>query len=107
MLNKSRALLQLDTNDDDATEPVAASSSNSNPGKVKVYDVSFQSNTDSETTDLGRVVSVTTNFSSEGEEITENTSFLLVSFDKKTIYKANVEILLELTIVHLVRLLTS
>ena len=37
LLNKSRALLQLNTNDDeDATEPVAASSSTSNPGKVKV-----------------------------------------------------------------------
>ena len=56
------------------------------------------------------MVSITTNPSSEGEELTENTSFLLLSFDKKTIckasnftfaldqkcYKANVEILLEL-----------
>ena len=67
LLNKSRALLQLDTNDDDATEPVAVSSSNSNPGKVKVYDVSFRSNTDSETTHLGRVVSMTTNPSSEAQ----------------------------------------
>ena len=75
------------------------------------YDASFRSNTDSETTDLGCVVSMTTNPSSEGQELTENTSFLLLSFDKKTIfkalnftfaldqkcYKANVEILLELT----------
>ena len=51
LLNKSRALLQLDTNDDNATETVTTSSSNSNPGKIKVYDVSFRSNADSETTD--------------------------------------------------------
>ena len=112
LLNKSRTLLQLDTNDDeDATEPVAASSSTSNPGKVKVYDVCFRSNNDYEKTDLGRVVSMTTNPSSEGEELSENTSILLLSFDKKTIFKASnftfaldqkcynadVEILLELT----------
>ena len=110
LLNKSRALLQLDTNDDeDATEPVAASSSTSNPGKV--YDLCFRSNTDYEKTDLGRVVSMTTNPSSEGEELSENTSVLLLRFDKKTIFKASnftfafdqkcynadVEILLELT----------
>ena len=111
-MNKSRALLQLDTNDDeDATEPVAASSSTSNPGKVKVYDVCFRSDTDYEKTDLGRVVSMPTNPSSEGKELSENTSILLLSFDKKTIFKASnftfaldqkcynadVEILLELT----------
>ena len=53
---------------------------------------------------------MTTNPSSEGEELTENTSFFLLSVDKKTIFKAsnftfafdqkcyeaNVEILLEL-----------
>ena len=85
-MNKSRALLQLDTNDDeDATEPVAASSSTSNPGKVKVYDVCFRSDTDYEKTDLGRVVSMTTNPSSEGEELSENTSILLLSFDKASV----------------------
>ena len=105
-------MLQLDTNDDeDATEPVAASSSTSNPGKVKVYDMCFRSDTDYEKTDLGRVVSMPTNPSSEGKELSENTSILLLSFDKKTIFKASnftfaldqkcynadVEILLELT----------
>ena len=96
LLNKSRALLQLNTNDDeDATEPVAASSSTSNPGKVKVYDVCFRSNTDYEKTDLGRVVSMTTIPSSEGEELSENSLFCY-SLDQKC-YNADVEILLELT----------
>ena len=81
------------------------------PEKLKVYDVCFRSNTDYEKTDLGRVVSMTTNSSSEGEELSENTSILLLSFHKKTIFKASnvtfafdqkcynadVEILLELT----------
>ena len=85
LLNKSRALLQLETSDVDA-QPEAEPSIRTCPsGKVKVHDVCVWSTTGM--TEVGRLVSVTTSPNSENEPLGINTTILALSFDKKTIYK--------------------
>ena len=85
LLNKSRALLQLETNDVDE-QPAAEASSRASPSdKVKVYDVCFWSTT--ELTEVGRLVSVATSPNSENEPLGLNTTIFALSFDKKAIYK--------------------
>ena len=59
------------------------------PEKLKSTMCVFGQTLHYEKTELGRVVSMTTNSSSEGEELSENASILLLSFDKKTIFKAS------------------
>ena len=85
LLNKSRALLQLETNDVNV-QPEAETSIKTCPsGKVKVHDECLWS-TIGMTKD-GRLVSVTTSPNSENESLGINTTILVLSFDKKTIYK--------------------
>ena len=85
LLNKSRALLQLETNDIDV-QPEAESSIRTSPsGKVKVHDVCLWSTTGM--AKVGRLVSVATSPNSENEPFGINITILALSFDKKTIYK--------------------
>ena len=88
MLNKSRALLQLEANDEDAQSDQAQASRKTSPsGKVHVHDVSFWSPV--ELTEVGRLVSLTTKPGTENEQLGINTSILSLSFDKKTIFKVS------------------
>ena len=88
MLNKSRALLQLEANDEDAQSDQGQASRKTSPsGKVHVHDVSFWSPV--ELTEVGRLVSLTTKPGTENEQLGINTSILSLSFDKKTIFKVS------------------
>ena len=88
MLNKSRALLQLEVNDEDAQPDQAQASRKTSPsGNVHVHDVSFWSPV--ELTEVGRLVSLTTKAGTENEQLGINTSILSLSFDKKTIFKVS------------------
>ena len=83
LLNKSRAILQLETNDIDVQPEAEPSIRTSPSGKVKVQDVCLWSTTGM--AKVGRLVSVTTSPNSENEPLGINTTILALSFDKKTI----------------------
>lgn len=86
MLNKSRALLQLEANDADVEPGEGEASSQTSPsGKVKVYDVRLWST--AELTEVGCLVSLTTTPKSENESLGVDTSIFALSFDKRTVSK--------------------
>lgn len=85
LLNKSRALLQLETNDLNVQPEAEPSIKTCPSGKVKVHDECLWSTIGM--TKVGRLVSVTTSPNSENESLGINTTILALSFDKKTIYK--------------------